>query len=512
MSKINTLPTFTSAPNSSQMNDAFTKITEAFDNTVSRDGSSPNTMSADLDLNSNDILNVNTLESENVNVNGTLTVNGSPIGASIPVFSSTEDGLVPASGGGTDNFLRADGTWAEPAGGGGGGSSAWSDLTDVPAPVTALSGVNTGDETASSILTKLLTVDGAGSGLDADLLDGQSSAAFATAAQGTLAASASQPGHTHAAADVAAPGSTTQIVYNNAGVLTGATGALIEANQLRLPSVTLSAAAADGVVLGGQKIAEQMLVSYRAPTGPTKVLQPSLARGRVMRANPAWQTAGFSVDGFPGFSNYVASVSTTSFGTADYYSRTKRVPFPSAASAGSMAGTRVNVDLASTGDGSGGGGFFFSTGFAFGEAADVAGRQSFVGLRPAGAAVATVEPSTLTNCIGVGENAASTTLQIFYGGSAAQTPIDLGANFPAKTRRTDVYHLTLFSPSNATGTVHYCVERMNTGHVATGTLTGAATILPQSTTGVTFNIWGGNNATALSVQMNVTHIYLETDY
>lgn len=40
------------------------------------------------------------------------------------------------------------------------------------------SGTNTGDETAAGILTKLLTVDGAGSGLDADLLDGQSSAAF----------------------------------------------------------------------------------------------------------------------------------------------------------------------------------------------------------------------------------------------------------------------------------------------------------------------------------------------
>jgi hypothetical protein len=32
----------------------------------------------------------------------------------IAPFTSTEDGLVPASGGGTDNFLRADGTWAEP--------------------------------------------------------------------------------------------------------------------------------------------------------------------------------------------------------------------------------------------------------------------------------------------------------------------------------------------------------------------------------------------------------------
>lgn len=45
----------------------------------------------------------------------------------------------------------------------------------------------TADQTAAEILAALLTVDGAGSGLDADLLDGQSSAAFATAAQGATA-------------------------------------------------------------------------------------------------------------------------------------------------------------------------------------------------------------------------------------------------------------------------------------------------------------------------------------
>ena len=39
--------------------------------------------------------------------------------ATLPLFTSTEAGLVAASGGGTTNFLRADGTWAAPAGGGG---------------------------------------------------------------------------------------------------------------------------------------------------------------------------------------------------------------------------------------------------------------------------------------------------------------------------------------------------------------------------------------------------------
>lgn len=43
------------------LNSNFTAIRDAFDNTVSRDGSTPNSMSADLDMNSNDILNVGDL-------------------------------------------------------------------------------------------------------------------------------------------------------------------------------------------------------------------------------------------------------------------------------------------------------------------------------------------------------------------------------------------------------------------------------------------------------------------
>jgi hypothetical protein len=46
--------------------------------------------------------------------------------------------------------------------------------------------------TASDVLTKIKTVDGTGSGLDADLLDGNQATAFATAAQGSLADSAVQ--------------------------------------------------------------------------------------------------------------------------------------------------------------------------------------------------------------------------------------------------------------------------------------------------------------------------------
>ena len=60
----------------------------------------------------------------------------------------------------------------------------------TPAQIRALLNVAegaTGDMTPAEILAALLTVDGAGTGLDADLLDGLQATAFATAAQGAAA-------------------------------------------------------------------------------------------------------------------------------------------------------------------------------------------------------------------------------------------------------------------------------------------------------------------------------------
>lgn len=45
---------------------------------------------------------------------------GAQVTALLDPFGAATKGVVPASGGGTANFLRADGTWAAPAGGGGG--------------------------------------------------------------------------------------------------------------------------------------------------------------------------------------------------------------------------------------------------------------------------------------------------------------------------------------------------------------------------------------------------------
>lgn len=86
------------------------------------------------------------------------------------------------------------------------GTQAISTITNLTTELAAK--LDASGYTAADVLAKLKTVDGAGSGLDADTLDGLNSSAFATAAQGAKADTAVQPGAlgTSASRNVAATG------------------------------------------------------------------------------------------------------------------------------------------------------------------------------------------------------------------------------------------------------------------------------------------------------------------
>lgn len=56
--------------NANKINENFNNVASAFSNTLSRDGSTPNQMNADIDLNSNDLLNVGQLNAADILLNG----------------------------------------------------------------------------------------------------------------------------------------------------------------------------------------------------------------------------------------------------------------------------------------------------------------------------------------------------------------------------------------------------------------------------------------------------------
>ncbi|CAB4132264.1 hypothetical protein UFOVP248_7 [uncultured Caudovirales phage] len=253
---------------------------------------------------------------------------------------------------------------------------------------------------------------------------------------------------------------------------------------------------------------------YTAPaflnaTQNVAMLQPAFANKRIGNLFPI-NSAAPTIVGLNAFTGTATSVATT---TTSMFTRANRLINASTATAGTLANYYQNTASYTLGSATtpAYGGFYFV--IRFGIADTVASPRSFFGLSSTVAAPTNVEPSTLTNSIGVGQGAANTNLFVYYGGSAAQTPIDLGTNFPTGTSNTDLYELTLFAPPTSNNTVYYQVIRLNTGNVASGTLTGTAgTVLPSNTTYLAIRNWRTNNATASAVTIAIAGLYTETDY
>lgn len=261
----------------------------------------------------------------------------------------------------------------------------------------------------------------------------------------------------------------------------------------------------------GKKWAEFAVPTFRGMSGVSQALQGALWNPRIRAAVANFNNANMSLLGAVTL-GVTGTATAVNLATTNLFTRTQRIKYLSGAVAASIAGIRNAVNSITTGNGAGLGGFFFSCRFGCSDAATVSGARQFVGVGSP-AAPSNVEPSTLTNHIGVGHGAADTNLKLYSGGSSAQTPIDLGVNFPANTLSVDMYELTLFSPSDATGIINYKVERINTGDVASGTLSSvSAVVLPQSSNTLSaLQAWRCNNATALAVALDFSHVYTQTD-
>lgn len=262
-----------------------------------------------------------------------------------------------------------------------------------------------------------------------------------------------------------------------------------------------------------RSLAGRCLPEWVDNSGEHSLSQPLLARARVA----LWQPPG-SVTTLPGvFGMAVTTVGTaTARAIADTnpLTRMKRIGYVSAATAGSLASWYVAAQQYTIGGGSNWGGFTLLVRYGASDAASVSGARMFIGMRNIAAAPTNVEPSTITYCIGLAKLSTSDNLHIVYGGSAAQTPIDLGVNFPANTGTYPGYELILYSRSSSSTTVYYRVERLGSGYIAEGTLT-AATVglqLPGTTTWLAPNFFRTNNATALAVGLDISSVYLETEY
>lgn len=177
-------------------------------------------------------------------------------GVTLPLVSSTDAGLAPASGGGTSNFLRADGTWATPAGTGGGtvnsvGLSLPSIFSVTGSPVT-----NTGTLTGTLVNQSANVV-----------LAGPASGAAATPTFRALVAG-DLPSTTVTAGSYGAAGSVGTFTVDAQGRLTAAGSVLISISSAQVSGLGTfaTANAAAPPAIGGTTPAAGAFTSLSAST------------------------------------------------------------------------------------------------------------------------------------------------------------------------------------------------------------------------------------------------------
>jgi hypothetical protein len=316
---------------------------------------------------------------------------GTQVTALLDAFSSAAKGLAPASGGGTTNFLRADGTWAAPAGGGGG-----------------------------------------------------------------------SPG-----------GVSGEVQFNNAGAFAGAADVEIEGGQLRLPSITTpTAPAAGGLKLYSGAVAGMQVPEFLGPNGNEWFVQPHLGFGQVSLFEPA---SGTTVTNLGLVPTTVGTATAATLSNNSRRARLRRIEYlVTTAATTAVAGWRSNASNYTVGGTSAWEGGFYAVMHA-GPSTGVTNtsHRFFVGMLGNAAAPTDVNPSTLLRMVGIGYDAADTQLQVMSNdATGAATKVALGASFPKPNAdRAFTYRLELSSPPGSTQSVSYRVTYLETGAVASGTIT-----------------------------------------
>ena len=254
-----------------------------------------------------------------------------------------------------------------------------------------------------------------------------------------------------------------------------------------------------------ENVAGRLLLKWVGPSGIDMSVQESLGENLVSLISPGsvtvMSTLGCGI-------NNVGTVSHPQPATTNLLTQTRRAVNTSAATAGSLAATRIINFECWRGNAAGRGGFRIIA--RFGLTTLAAGMRSLVGVTDTATTTATnIDPTTSTTPgkIGMAINTNSGNWNLVHNASGtAPTVIALGANFPVNT--TDLLELQLATAPNASS-IGYRVMNLSTGNSTSGTIT---TNLPSATTWLGRVIWATNNATAAAVAWALSRFYLGTDY
>jgi hypothetical protein len=201
--------------------------------------------------------------------------------------------------------------------------------------------------------------------------------------------------------------------------------------------------------------------------------------------------------------NLQGQTTATSDGTAtaatitatSRYSRTPRLRSPSAASTGANAGHRFG-DFRYLADAG-------TVSIVFGWEQFQTNAAAFIGLKSTGAH-GNADPSSFTNCIGVGIDAGQTTWRVLHNdGAGSCTATNLGALFPANTSGANLYELTLWWDAGG-AVVNFQLVNLSTGNMAEAAI---ATNLPAESVALNTHVIANTRTGSAAVDLAFSTIY-----
>lgn len=257
------------------------------------------------------------------------------------------------------------------------------------------------------------------------------------------------------------------------------------------------------ITVGGRE-----MLGVTSPDGLSYAAQPHTGRKRSAWAQPIAGSNNHTVLGLSTMSLSGTGTARTPAST-NLFTGTRRLGLVSQNSASSVCGIRNPTNQFWRGNAAGAGGFHIIWRFGISDASLVATGRTFCGLWATTSAPTDVDPSTLTNIVGVGCDSGDTQLQLYAAGAAAQARMALGASFPVNTVSVDIYELILYCPPNSSE-MRWSVLRVNTGDMTSGTITNGAN-LPSSTTFMCPQLWRSNDSTATAVAVDWFSLYSETE-